>query len=199
MKEKFKNLVLKINMKYLFVVVPLVLISFLIVLSSIFGLIKDSREKKDETKTSVFKTKDNRVSLTFNVSFKKEEIGEYDLYAKDEDRQLITGVFTYNLNEYEEKSAKEILNNQIEYFKKTRNDMKIYKDEKIQDYDDKTITRVEYSGKSTDSSDCIYIFSIVEFKSDPNYVVYSNQVLLKSDYEKYSNSLKKIISSIKLE
>ena len=109
------------------------------------------------------------------------------------------GVFTYTLSDYEENSAKEILDNQIEYFKKTRNDMKIYKKEEIQDLSDKVITKVEYSGKSTDSSDCIYIFSVTEFKNAQGYVLYSNQVLLKSDYENNSEELYNILKSAKLE
>lgn len=199
MKEKIRNLVSKINMKYLFVILPIILIAVLIIVSSIFGIIKESNEKKEEEKEIVLKTNDNRVSFTLKQTFSKKEIGEYDLYVKDDNRQLITGIFTYTLSEYEENSAKEILDNQVEYFKKTRNDMKIYKEEVKKEYEDKFITRIEYSGKSTDSSECIYIFSVIEFKNDANYVVYSNQVLLKSDYENYAKELKNIIKSAKLE
>lgn len=198
MKQKLKNFISNINMKYLFVIVPLILIGILIVISSVFGIINDSK-KESEIKTIILKTKDNKVSLEFNESFTKEEIGEYDLYAKDSKRQLITGIFTYNLSEYNENSAKEILDNQVEYFKKTRNDMIIYKNETINDFDDKIVTRVEYSGKAIDSSNCIYIFSVIEFKNNPDYVLYSNQVLIKDDYEKYSKELIKIINDAKLE
>lgn len=199
MKNRFSKFISNINIKYLFVIVPVVLIVILVLLSIIFGTLKITKNTKEELKDIVLKTKDEKVSFIFKESYKKSDTGEYDLYAKDEDRQLITGIFTYNLSEYEENSAKEILNNQIEYFIKTRNDMKIYKKETVTDYKDKIITRIEYSGKTTDSSDCIYIFSTIEFKNNSDYVIYSNQVLLKSDYDKYSKELKNIISSAKLE
>ena len=194
-----KNIVSKINVKYLFVLLPAILIVLLLIVSSIFGTIKEKKIKKEEAKEITYKTKDNKVSYTFKETFKTSEVGEYDLYVKDDKRQMIMGVFTYTLSDYEENSAKEILDNQIEYFKKTRNDMKIYKKEEVQDLSDKVITKVEYSGKSTDSSDCIYIFSVTEFKNAQGYVLYSNQVLLKSDYENNSEELYNILKSAKLE
>lgn len=199
MKDKMKNIVSKINVKYLFVLLPAILIVLLLIVSSIFGTIKEKEIKKEESKEITYKTKDNKVSYTFKETFKTSEVGEYDLYVKDDKRQMIMGVFTYTLSDYEENNAKEILDNQIEYFKKTRNDMKIYKKEEIQDLSDKVITKVEYSGKSTDSSDCIYIFSVTEFKNAQGYVLYSNQVLLKSDYENNSEELYNILKSAKLE
>lgn len=199
MKDKMKNIVSKINVKYLFVLLPAILIVLLLIVSSICGTIKEKEIKKEESKEITYKTKDNKVSYTFKETFKTSEAGEYDLYVKDDKRQMIMGVFTYTLSDYEENSAKEILDNQIEYFKKTRNDMKIYKKEEVQDLSDKVITKVEYSGKSTDSSDCIYIFSVTEFKNAQGYVLYSNQVLLKSDYENNSEELYNILKSAKLE
>lgn len=199
MKDKMKNIVSKINVKYLFVLLPAILIVLLLIVSSIFGAINEKEIKKEESKEITYKTKDNKVSYTFKETFKTSEVGEYDLYVKDNKRQMIMGVFTYTLSDYEENSAKEILDNQIEYFKKTRNDMKIYKKEEVQDLSDKVITKVEYSGKSTDSSDCIYIFSVTEFKNAQGYVLYSNQVLLKSDYENNSEELYNILKSAKLE
>lgn len=199
MKDKMKNIVSKINVKYLFVLLPAILIVLLLIVSSICGTIKEKEIKKEESKEITYKTKDNKVSYTFKETFKTSEVGEYDLYVKDDKRQMIMGVFTYTLSDYEENNAKEILDNQIEYFKKTRNDMKIYKKEEVQDLSDKVITKVEYSGKSTDSSDCIYIFSVTEFKNAQGYVLYSNQVLLKSDYENNSEELYNILKSAKLE
>ena len=199
MKNTMKNIVSKLNVKYLFVLLPAILIVLLLIVSSICGTIKEKEIKKEEAKEITYKTKDNKVSYTFKETFKTSEVGEYDLYVKDNKRQMIMGVFTYTLSDYEENSAKEILDNQIEYFKKTRNDMKIYKKEEVQDLSDKVITKVEYSGKSTDSSDCIYIFSVTEFKNAQGYVLYSNQVLLKSDYENNSEELYNILKSAKLE
>ena len=182
MKDKMKNIVSKINVKYLFVLLPAILIVLLLIVSSICGTIKEKEIKKEESKEITYKTKDNKVSYTFKETFKTSEVGEYDLYVKDNKRQMIMGVFTYTLSDYEENSAKEI-----------------YKKEEVQDLSDKVITKVEYSGKSTDSSDCIYIFSVTEFKNAQGYVLYSNQVLLKSDYENNSEELYNILKSAKLE
>ena len=63
---------------------------------------------------------------------------------------------------------------------------------------DKKITKVEYSGTNTDSSDCVYIFAVIDFKSDPNYVVYSNEVILHKDYESNISEMLDILKNAKL-
>lgn len=204
MKEKINKLSSKINMKYLFVIVPLVLIVLLIIVSSFFAkkgenLDTKKEENKKIEKTYIYTTKDNRVDFTFNEGYKVYEKNDYDLFVKDDKRQLITGIFTYDLNQYEENTSKEILDNQVAYFLKTRNNMKVFKKETSKTYEDKTITRVEYSGNTTDSSECIYVFTVIDFVNAPNYVVYSSQVLFKSDYEKYIKELKDIIINAKLK
>lgn len=204
MKEKLKNIGSKINMKYLFLILPIILILLLIIISSVFAInddIKETKEpqKEEEIKTNTYTTKDNRVDFTFNEGFKNSEVGEYDLYVKDEERQLIMGVFTYDLNNYEENTGKEILDKQVEYFLKTRNDMKIFKEETTKEYDDKKIITVEYSGKTTDSADCVYLFSALEFNSAPGYIVYSTNVILKGHYEEYIKEVKDILKNAKLK
>ena len=201
MKEKIKNIGSKINMKYLFVVVPVVLILLLVIISSVFTIKNDKKEevKKEEVKTNIYTTKDNKVDFTFKEGFKNNEVGEYDLYAKDEKRQLIMGVFTYDLNNYEEKTGKEVLDKQVAYFLKTRNDMKLFKKEVIKEYEDKKITMVEYSGKTTDSSECVYVFSVIEFKNAPLYTVYSTNVVIKDNYEEYIKEVKDILKNAKLK
>lgn len=204
MKEKLKSIGSKINMKYLFLVLPVILILLLIIVSSIFTVndggkgAKEIKEKK-EIKTNTYTTKDNRVDFTFNKGFKNSEVGEYDLYVKDDKRQLIMGIFTYDLNNYEEKTGKEILDKQVAYFLKTRNDMKVFKSETTKEYADKKITMVEYSGKTTDSADCVYLFSITEFNNAPGYVIYSTNVIIKKHYEEYIKEVKDILKSSKLK
>lgn len=202
MKEKLKNIGLKINMKYLFLVLPIILILLLIIVTSVFTInddTKKTKEKKEEIKTNIYTTKDNRVDFTFNEGFKNSEVGEYDLYVKDEKRQLIMGVFTYDLNNYEEKTGKEVLDKQVAYFLKTRNDMKIFKKETTKEYDDKKIITVEYSGKTTDSADCVYLFSAIEFNNAPGYIVYSTNVIVKKHYEEYIKEVKEILKDAKLK
>lgn len=208
MKEKLKDIASKINMKYLFLVIPIILILLLIIVSSVFTInndtntdTKDKKEtkKEQEIKTNIYTTKDNRVDFTFNEGFKNSEVGEYDLYVKDEERQLIMGVFTYDLNNYEENTGKEILDKQVTYFLKTRNDMKIFKEETTKEYDDKKIITVEYSGKTTDSADCVYLFSALEFNNAPGYIVYSTNVIIKEHYEEYIKEVKEILKNAKLK
>ena len=194
-----KNIISKINMKYLFVVVPLVLIILLICVSLISGTREDKKNgEKQKIEDVTYFTKDNRISYTFKGTFKKQDVGEYDLYVKDDDRQLIMGVFTYDLNNYEENTAIDVLNKQIEYFLKTRNDMVNVKQIETKDYDDKVISKIEYSGKTTDSSDCIYVFSVTEFKSNPGYIIYSTNVIIKKHYNDYIKEINNVLESIKL-
>lgn len=207
MKEKLKNVGSKVNMKYLFVILPIILIILLIIVSSVFAVNNDTKKtketpeikKEEEIKTNTYTTKDNRVDFIFNEDFKNSEVGEYDLYAKDDKRQLIMGVFTYDLNNYEENTGKEILDKQVSYFLKTRNDMKVFKEEVTKEYDDKKIIMVEYSGKTTDSSDCVYLFSVIEFNNAPGYIVYSTNVIIKKHYEEYIKEVKDILKNAKLK
>lgn len=185
---------MKINKKYIIIfglVVFVVLIFLFLILKS------NKPEEIIELKNSTFTTSDNRVTITAKEDFKKKNVSNYDLYLTKNDKQIV-GLFTYNLNEYEEKNSKEILDKQIEYFTSTRKDFKLFKKEKIIDLDDKKITKVEYSGTNTDSSDCVYIFAVIDFKSDPNYVVYSNEVILHKDYESNISEMLDILKNAKL-
>ena len=119
------------------------------------------------------------------------------MYLTKNDKQII-GFFTYSLNEYEENSSKEILDKQISYFLSTRKDLKLFKKEKVIDMDDKTITKVEYTGTNTDSSECVYVFAVIDFKADTNYVLYSNSVILHKDYEKNISEMIDILKNVKL-
>ena len=184
---------MKINKKYI-IIFGLILFAFLI----IFLISKGNKpEEVVELKDVSFTTSDNRVTVTAKEDFKKKDVSNYDLYLTKNDKQIV-GLFTYNLNEYEENNSKEILDKQIEYFTSTRKDFKLFKKEKIIDLDDKKITKIEYSGTNTDSSDCVYIFAVIDFKSDPNYVVYSNEVILHKDYESNISEMLDILKNAKL-
>ena len=185
---------MKINKKYI-IIFGLILFAFLIT----FLISKGNKPEEVvvELKDVNFTTSDNRVTVTTKEDFKKKDVSNYDLYLTKNDKQIV-GLFTYNLNEYEENNSKEILDKQIEYFTSTRKDFKLFKKEKIIDLDDKKITKVEYSGTNTDSSDCVYIFAVIDFKSDPNYVVYSNEVILHKDYESNISEMLDILKNAKL-
>lgn len=181
-------------LKWFIILLPvLAVILFLIIVAFIPN--KDANEKKIVTKT--VKTKDSRVSFDVDEKYKEETKGEYDIYLNKDNKQIVGG-FTYNLNEYEESSSKEVLDKQVNNFVSSRKDMKLFKKETKTEMEDKTITRVEYSGKTDKSSECIYIFSTIVFKSDPNYVVYMNEVIIKQRYEDHISEMINILKSAKL-
>ena len=136
--------------------------------------------------------------ITANEDYKQDEKGEYDLYINKKNKQIL-GLFTYYLSEYEENSSKEILDHQTNAFISTRKDMKLWKKEQKIDMDDKVITKVEYIGKTDNSSDCIYIFATIDFKADTNYVVYVNEVLLKNHYEENIGEMNNMLTKAKLK
>ena len=185
------------NKKWLYVVV---LSAILVPLIIIFVLsVTDTSKKQEEVKMNdaSYTTTDGRVTVTAKEDFKQKNVSNYDLYLTKNDKQVI-GFFTYALNEYEENSSKEILDKQIEYFASTRKDLKLFKKENAIDMDDKTITKVEYIGTNTDSTECIYVFAVVDFKADTNYVLYSNSVILHKDYEKNISEMIDILKNVKL-
>jgi len=182
-------------LKWFIILIPVfVVILFLL----IAALIPNKAAEVEKKKEKEFITKDNRVVLKAYEDFKQEDKGEYDLYLNKNKTQIL-GLFTYYLSEYEENSSKEILDHQTNAFINTRKDMKIWKKEYKIEMDDKTITKVEYIGKTDKSSDCIYIFATIDFKADPNYVVYVNEVILKDDYENNIGEMNNILQSAKLK
>ena len=165
--------------KWLYVVV---LSAILVPLIIIFVLsVTDPTKKKEEVKINdaFYTTADGRVTVTAKEDFKQKKVSNYDLYLT-------------------ENSSKEILDKQISYFLSTRKDLKLFKKEKVIDMDDKTITKVEYTGTNTDSSECVYVFAVIDFKADTNYVLYSNEVLLHKDYEKNISEMIDILKNVKL-
>ena len=104
---------MKFNLKWLFIIVPVIaVVAFVIIASVING-----NKKEVEIKKVNYITKDNRVTFTFNETFTKKDVGEYDLYVSKEDKQIF-GAFTYNLNEYEEKSAYKIIVVLLDFFRR---------------------------------------------------------------------------------
>ena len=185
---------MKKYLKWLFILIPVIaVLLFLIVVM----LIPNKNGEKEELKMKEFKTKDQRVTFMADENYKQEEKGEYDLYLNKNKKQVV-GVYTYNLSDYEEKSAKEVLDKQVANFISNRKDMKLFKKEITDDYEDKTILRVEYSGKTDKSSDCLYVFSVINFKTDPNYVIYVNEVIIKERYEDHISEMINILQSAKL-
>ena len=88
---------------------------------------------------------------------------------------------------------------QLEYIKSTRKDVSIYKDKVTRTYNNKTISTIEVSGKTDNTSDSIYKLSTISFEGNLNNIIYVIQVVSKKDYTKYNNELTEIINSINLK
>ena len=181
-------------LKWFIILLPAIaILMFLIIIMLIPN--KTAEEKKIKMKDVT--TKDSRITFSVDENYKQEEKGEYDLYLVKNKLQIVTA-FTYNLNEYEEKTAKEVLDKQVEHFTSTKKDIKLFKKETIYDDEVKKITKVEYSGKTDTSDECVYIFSVIEFKNDPNYIAYLTEVIIKNQYEDHIGEMIDIIKSAKL-
>lgn len=181
-------------LKWLIILLPAIVVLLFL---GIVMLIPNKTGEIKQIKTKDVITKDSRVTFSVDEKYKQEEKGEYDLYLNKNNKQIL-GVFTYNTNEYEEKTSKEILDKQVNNFISTRKNMKLFKKEETIDLEDKTIIKVEYSGKTEKSSECVYIFSTINFKSDPNYIVYVNEVIIKNTYEENIREMLNILKSAKL-
>ena len=181
-------------LKWLILIIPILLLLLFVILHPI---ISNTKKEEKKAKNKEYVTKDNRVTFTAGEDYVKEDKGDYDLYLNKKGQQIV-GAFTYTLSEYNENTSKMILDKQIQYYLNTRKDMKLFKKESKIEMEDKTITKVEYSGKTDKSSDCIYIFSVIDFKADTNYTVYVNEVLIKKNYEGKISEMINILKSAKL-
>ena len=181
-------------LKWFIILLPAIAI---LIFLMVVMLIPNKNGEKVKMKMKDVLTKDSRVTFSVDEKYKQEEKGEYDLYLIKNNLQIVSA-FTYNLSEYEEKTSKEILDKQIENFTSTKKDIKLFKKESIIEDDTKKITKVEYSGKTEKSSECIYIFSVIDFKSDANYVVYTTEVIVKNQYEDNIGEMIDILKSAKL-
>ncbi|MBQ1496443.1 MAG: hypothetical protein IIZ40_03765 [Bacilli bacterium] len=156
------------------------------------------KEKMIEEERNEYRTKDELASFTFRHGYKKKEVGEYDLYVINKSKNIIFTAFTYDIEKYEQKSADDYIKKGISDIKEGKEKFELLNDKKVIDKDDKTITTIEYAGKTAESSLCVYKISIITFKSKPNYLIYTVEVIIKNNYEQYSNELEEILDSVKL-
>ena len=182
-------------LKWLIIILPLL---FLILYVILHPIISNTKTEEAKIKAKEFTTKDGRVAFNASEEFKQEEKSDYDLYLNKNNTQIVGG-FTYILSDYEENTSKLILDKQVNSFITSKKDMKLFKKEMKIEMDDKIITKVEYSGKSDKSSDCIYIFSVIDFKIDANYTIYINEVIFKKDYESKISEMIDILKSAELK
>lgn len=153
--------------------------------------------KKIEEERITYNTKDNKVSFIFKHGYVKKEVGEYDLYVLNQNKNIIFTAFTYETDKYVQKTADSFINKGIDDIKNNKVQFDLYKDKEYKDLSDKKITSIEYVGKSATSSECIYKISVIEFKNTPNYLVYVTQVVTKKNYKLYKDEMNDILINAK--
>lgn len=150
-----------------------------------------------ENRRSTYSEKNNVFSYEFKTSFTSKEVGEYDLYVIDEERNIVFTEFTYDTNNYEQKSLDEYLYKGISDIESTKQNAKIYEEKKLTELDDRYVYEISYEGTAEKASPCIYRISVISFKSNPNYISYIITVTLKEDYPKLKKEINEIINSVK--
>ena len=154
--------------------------------------------KKIEDEINVYSTKDGIVSFSFKHGYKIQEVGEYDLYVKNDEKNIVFSSFTYNTDKYEQKTQEDYINKAVTDIGNGKEKFdKVKEIETISD-DIKTIKTVEYEGKTENSSLCIYKISAISYKSKPNFIVTVIEVVTKTNYEKYVREMTEILKSSKI-
>ena len=193
----------KIVLKSLLYLIPIIVLIFVFS----FGLntyneqvnkIKEER-KRIEAERNIYNTKDNIVSFTFRHGYKKQDIGEYDLYVKNNEKNIVFTAYTYDTTLYEQTTPDQFITKGISDINKEKEKFDVYKQKEVKELDDKTINIVEYKGKTKDSSMCIYRIIVITYKNKPNYLVYIVEVITENNYNLYKKELNEIIDTSKLK
>lgn len=192
----------KIISKSLIYLIPVILFSFIM----FFGIntyndeinkIKAERKRIEEERNE-YRTKDNVVSFTFRHGYKQSDVGEYDLYVQNNAKKVILTAFTYDTTRYEQKTADAFINKGIDDISDGKEKFELSKDKEYITNDDKTITTIEYKGKTKESSMCIYKISVIEFTNKPNYLVYVVEVITEKNYKLYNKEMLEMLKSAKI-
>ena len=158
---------------------------------------KKRQQAKEDTRISYIE-KNNMFSFDFKLGYKKSDVGEYDLYVKNKDKNVIFTEFTYDTNLYEQKTIEEYLLKGVSDIESSKKNAKIYKEKELKELEDRKVYTIIYEGKTNKSDTCIYKISVINFNSNPNIMVYTVTITLKEDYPKLEKELNEIIDSIKI-
>lgn len=158
---------------------------------------KKRQQAKEDTRISYIE-KNNMFSFDFKLGYKKSDVGEYDLYVKNKDKNIIFTEFTYDTNLYEQKTIEEYLLKGVSDIESSKKNAKIYKEKELKELEDRKVYTIIYEGKTDKSDTCIYKISVISFNSNPNIMVYTVTITLKEDYPKLEKELNEIIDSIKI-
>ena len=159
----------------------------------------NEERKRIEEERNDYTTKDNISTFTFRHGYKQSEVGEYDLYVQNKAKKVIFAAFTYDTDKYEQKAVDDYLNKGISDVSAGKEKFELFKEKEVIDSDDKTITTVEYVGKTKESSLCVYKISVISIKTKPNYYIYTVQIVTKSNYDLYIKEILEQLNSAKLK
>ena len=157
------------------------------------------KEKELKNVRTMFNSTNNNFDLTFKLGFEVETMSEYELYASDKKRNMMTGAFLYETANYEEKDANSILDKQVEYIKQNKKNVEVYKDKKSRTVDNKTIVTIDLLGNSSSSASSIYRLSCITFNNDNSKVLYVIETVLLEDYKKNKKELNEVLDSANLK
>lgn len=190
------------ELKAIIYLIPMVFFIFIF----FFGInsyktgMKEIEEKKKaiEAERNTYSTKDSITSFVFRHGYKSINVGEYDLYVRNDDKKVAFTAFTYEVEKYEQQTADDFINKGVNDISKDKEKFDLFKDKEVVVYEDKTITSITYVGKTADSSLCVYIISAITFPAKPGYLVYTVEVVTKNNYDKEADNLLEILKSAKI-
>lgn len=161
------------------------------------------KQKQIKNTKNYYVTKDNKTTFTFGYGYKKDDVGEYDLYVINRDKSIVFSAFTYNILDYEQKTVDDYLKKGIEDIKVGKKNFLEYSKKEEIKKDNYLITTVSYEGQAevktknkVSTSSCIYKLSVITFEEDPNYLVYTIEVITKANYDDYKKELVDILKSV---
>ena len=157
-----------------------------------------AKQKEEEAKRITYTDKTNNFSFDFKLGYKQKEVGEYDLYVKNSEKNIILSAFTYDISLYEQKSLDDYLNKGILDIENSKKNAKIYKEKEYKELEDRKVLEIVYEGNSENSSLCVYRITAISFNDKPGYVLFSIIVSLKEDYSNQVNEIDEIINSAKI-
>lgn len=159
---------------------------------------KEDFEKKQAKQRIKINENNNLFNFEFKIGYEKSNVGEYDLYVKNKDKNVIFSEFTYDISLYEQKTLEEYLLKGVQDIESSKKDAKIYKEKELKEFDDKKVYTIIYEGKSEKSSPCIYRISTIQLNNAPNYILYTVTITLKEDYEKLAKEIDEIVNSARI-
>lgn len=138
---------------------------------------------------------DKNVQIALKGNYYEKSVGSYDLYAADDYRNMIFGVFIYDKEE-DDASIESIHEYTTNWLKGARENVSFlegYKDE----FDNLNVVTDDYYGELNGKG---FIYSISTIDSDDKNVVISiMQVVFEKDYDKYKSNLKENIRGISVK